>query len=164
MAYFLFYKEKNDAVSLKIGLQVQVNNGISQSFVDDHNNDQNHNDVVSSNKQQDMWVNENVIQVDGTNICNQGVIEEIIRITNADCSSANNNNANVNPRAQQTSWTVIDVDDDDPNTDDADLLMCALCLETKNSDRDRGLLIQMDNANAKIPIITILENSTVFPA
>ena len=76
------------------------NNGISQSLTDDHKDEQNHDDVVSSNNQQDMLVNENVIQVNGTNICNQGVLEENVRITNADCSS-DNNYANVNPRAQQ---------------------------------------------------------------
>ncbi len=83
-------------MSPEIGLQVQVNNRISQLLADDHNDERNQDDVVSSNDQQDMSVNENVIQVNGTNICNQGVLEEI---TNADCSS-DNNNANVNPRAQ----------------------------------------------------------------
>jgi hypothetical protein len=75
-------------------------------LTDDHNDEQNHNDMVSSNNQQDMSVNENVIQVNGINICNQGVLEENVRITNADCSSANNN-TNVNPRAQKTNQTVI---------------------------------------------------------
>ncbi len=93
--------------------------------------------MVSSNNQQDMLVNENVIQVNGTNICNQGVLEENVRITNADCSS-DNNNANVNPRAQQMNQTVIYVDGDDSNADDDNLLTCALCLETINSDRDIG--------------------------
>ncbi len=65
LVYFLFYIKKSDAVSPEIGLQVQVNDGISQSLMDDHNNEQNHNDVVSSNNQQDMLVNENVIQVNG---------------------------------------------------------------------------------------------------
>ena len=88
-------------MSPEIGLQVQVNNGISQSLADDHNNERNQDDVVSSNDQQDMSVNEHVIQVNGTNICNQSVLNENIRITNADCSS-DNNNANVNPRLQQT--------------------------------------------------------------
>jgi hypothetical protein len=106
LAYFLFYIKKSDAVLLEIGLQVQVNNGFSQSLADDHNNEQNHNDVVSSNNQQDMLVNENVIQVNGTNICNQGVFDENVRITNTDCSSANNN-ANVNLRAKQMNQTVI---------------------------------------------------------
>jgi hypothetical protein len=55
-------------VSPEIGLQVQVNDEISQSLTDDHNDEQNHNDVVSSNDQQDMSVNENVIQVNGTTI------------------------------------------------------------------------------------------------
>jgi hypothetical protein len=101
-------------------------------LADDHNDEQSHDDVVSSNNQQDMSVNVNVLQVNGTNICNQGVLEENIRITNADCSSANNN-ANVNPRVQK----IIYVDDDDSNADD-NLLTCTLCLETINSDRDRG--------------------------
>jgi hypothetical protein len=61
LVYFLFYIKKSDAVSPEIGLQVQVNNGISQLLMDDHNNERNHNDVVSSNDQQDMSVNENVI-------------------------------------------------------------------------------------------------------
>ena len=33
---------------------------------------------------------------------------------------------------------AIDVDDDYSNADDDDLFMCTLCLETINSDRDRG--------------------------
>jgi hypothetical protein len=57
-------------VSPEIGLIVQVNNGISQLLADDHNDIRNQDDVVSSNDQQDMSVNENVIQVNGTNICN----------------------------------------------------------------------------------------------
>ncbi len=117
-----------------IGLQVQVDNGISQSLADDHNDEQNQNDVVSSNDQQDMLVNENVIQVNGTNICNQGVPGENIRITNADRSS-DNNNANVNPREQQMNCTVIYVDDEESNADDD---MCALCLQAICSDADRG--------------------------
>jgi hypothetical protein len=123
-------------VSPEIGLQVQVNDGISQSLADDHNNEQNQDDVVSSNDRQDVgkW---NVIHVNGTNICNQGVLEENVRITNADCSSANNN-ANVNPRVQQTNQTVVYVDDANSNADDDKLLTCALCIETINSDRDRG--------------------------
>jgi hypothetical protein len=79
LVYFLFYIKKSYAVSPEIGLQVQVNNGISQPLADDHNDEQNHYDVVSSNNQQDMLVNETVIQVNGTNICNQGVLEENVR-------------------------------------------------------------------------------------
>jgi hypothetical protein len=86
-------------VSPEIGLQVQVNNGISQWLADDHNVEQNQDDVVSSNNRQDMSVNENVIQVNRTNICNQDVPKENVRITNADCSS-DNNNTKVNPRVQ----------------------------------------------------------------
>jgi hypothetical protein len=75
-----------------------------------------------------MLVNENFIQINGTNICNQGVPEENVRITDADCSS-DNNNANINPRVQQTNRTVINVDDDDSNADlsDEDEEICALC-------------------------------------
>ncbi len=58
LVYILFYIKKSDAVSPEIGLQVQVNNGISQSLTDDHNDTQNHDDVISSNNQQDMLVNE----------------------------------------------------------------------------------------------------------
>jgi hypothetical protein len=128
--------KKSDAVSLEIGLQVQVNDGISQLLADDHNDEQNQDDVVSSNDQWDMSVNENVIQVNGTNNCNQGVLEENVRITNADCSSDNNNEI-VNPRAQQMNQTVIYVNDDNSNADDDNLLTFALCLETINSGRDR---------------------------
>jgi hypothetical protein len=67
-------------VSQEIGLQVQVNNGISQLLTDDHYDEQKQDDVVSSNNQQDMLVNENVIQVNGTNICNQGVPKENVKI------------------------------------------------------------------------------------
>ncbi len=121
-------------MSPEIGLQVQVNNGISQSLTDDHNYEQNQDDVVSSNNQQDMLANENIIQVNGTNICNEGVPKENIRITNTDCSS-DNNNANVNLRAQQTNPAVINFDDDESNADDD---TCALCLQAIRSDADRG--------------------------
>jgi hypothetical protein len=144
LVYFLFYIKKSDAVSPEIGLQVQVNNGISQSLADDHNDEQNQDDLVSSNIQQDISVNENVIQVNGTNICNQGVLEENVRITNADCSS-DNNNANANPSAQQMNQTVIYVDDDDSNADDDNLLTCALCLETINSDRPHKMKKLLSN-------------------
>jgi hypothetical protein len=39
LVYFLLYIKKSDAVSPKIELQVQVNNGISQLLADDHNNE-----------------------------------------------------------------------------------------------------------------------------
>ena len=128
LVYNLFYIKKSEAVSPEIGLQVQVNNGISQSLMDDHNDEQNQDDVVSSNDQQDMLVNENVIQVNRTNICNQGVPKEDVRITNADCSS-DNNNANVNPRVQQMNRTVNNVDDDNSNADllDEDEEICPIC-------------------------------------
>jgi hypothetical protein len=134
LVYILFYIKTSDAVSPETGLQVQVNNGISQLLADDHNNEQNQDDVVSSNNQQDMSVNKNVIQVNGTNIYNQGVPKVNVRITNADCSY-DNNNRNVNPRAQQTNCTVINVDDDKSNADDE---TCALCLQAICSDADRG--------------------------
>ncbi len=121
-------------MSPEIGLQVQVNDGISQSLVDDHNDERNQDDVVSSNNQQDMLAHENVIQVNGTNICNQGFPKENIRITNAD-HSYDNNNANVNPRVQQTNRTVINVDDDESNADDD---TCTLCFQAIRSDADRG--------------------------
>ena len=123
-------------MSPEIGLQVQDNNGVSQLLVDAHDNEQHHSDLIT-NEQQDVSVREDINQVDGTNVCNQSVPKEINRITNVDQSSANNN-ANVNPRAQQTNQTVIYVDDDNSNADDDNLLTCALCLETINSDRDIG--------------------------
>jgi hypothetical protein len=55
LVYILFYIKKSDAVSPEIGLQVQVNDRISQLLTDDHNNEQNQDDVVSSNDQQDIW-------------------------------------------------------------------------------------------------------------
>jgi hypothetical protein len=112
-------------VSPEIELQFQVHNGISQSLADDHNDERIHDDVVNSNNQQDMWVNKMSFKSMEPTLCNQGVLEENVRITNADCSSANNN-ANVNPRAQQMNQTVIYVDDDNSNADDDNLLMCAL--------------------------------------
>jgi ubiquitin C-terminal hydrolase len=51
LVYILFYIKKSDAVSPEIGLQVQVNDGISQLLGDDHNDEQNQDDVVSSNNQ-----------------------------------------------------------------------------------------------------------------
>ncbi len=60
--------------------------------------------------------------------------QRYIRITNADCSS-DNNNSNLNPRVQQANRTVINVDDDKLNADDD---TCALCLQAICSDADRG--------------------------
>jgi hypothetical protein len=89
-----------------------------------------------------MLVNENVIQVNGTNICNQSVLEENVRITNADCSS-DNNNANVNPRAQQTKQTVICVDDDNSNTDllDEDEEIYPICQDRLGTELELGKMI-----------------------
>ncbi len=120
-------------MSPEIRLQVQDNDGVSQSLADAHDNEQHHGDLIT-NEQQDVSVREDINQVDGTNVCNQSVPKEINRITNADQSSANNN-ANVNPRVQQTNRTVINVDDDEPNADDD---TCGLCLQAICSDADRG--------------------------
>ncbi len=57
LVYILFYIKKSDAVSPEIGIQVQVNNGISQSLADDHSDEQNQDDVISRNNQQVMSVN-----------------------------------------------------------------------------------------------------------
>jgi hypothetical protein len=142
LVYILFYIKKSDDVSSEIGFQVQVNNGISQSLTDDHNGEQNQDVVVSSNNQQDMLVNENVIQVNGTNICNQGVCKENVRITNADCSF-DNNNANINPRAKQTNRTVINVDDDDSNADllDEDEEIFPICQDRLGTEIELGKMI-----------------------
>jgi hypothetical protein len=142
LVYIIFYIKKNDAVSPEIGLQVQVEDGISRSLMDDHNNEQNQDDVVSSNNQQDMLVNEIVIQVNRTNICNQGVTEEKVRITNAD-HSADNNNANVKPRVQQTNCTVINNDDDDSNADllDEDEEICPIFQDRRGTEIEVGKMI-----------------------
>ncbi len=120
-------------MSPEIRLQVQDNNGVSQSLVDAHDNEQNHGDLIT-NEQQDVSVREDINQVDGTSVHNQSFPKEINRITNVDQSSANNN-ANVNPRVQQTNRTVINVDDDESNADDD---TCTLCLQAIRSDADRG--------------------------
>jgi hypothetical protein len=111
-------------------------------LADDHNNEQNQDDVVSSNNQQDMSVNENAIQVNGTNICNQSVPKENIRITNTDCSSVNYN-ANINPGAQQTNCTLINVDDDDSNTDllDEGEEICPICQDRLGTEIELGKMI-----------------------
>jgi hypothetical protein len=143
LVYILFYIKKSYAVSpSEFGLQVQVNDGISQLHADDHNDEQNQDDVVNSNDQQDMLVNENAIQVNGTNICNQGVPEENVRITNADCSD-DNNNANVNHRVQQMNRTVINVDDDNSNADLSyeDEEICAICQERLGKEIELGKMI-----------------------
>ncbi len=136
------YIKKSDAVSPEIGLQVQVNDGISQLLTDDHNDEQNQDDVVSSNDQQDMLVNENVIQVNGTNISNQGVLEENVRITNVDHSS-DKNNANINPRVQQMNQTVIYVDDEDSNAglSDEDEEICPICQDRLGTEIELGKMI-----------------------
>ncbi len=120
-------------MSLEIGLQGQDNNGASRLLVDAHDNEQHHGDLIT-NEQQDMSVREDINQVNGTNVCNQSVPEEINRISNVDQSSANDN-ANVNPRVQQTNCSVINVDDVESNADDD---TCALCLQAIHSDADRG--------------------------
>jgi hypothetical protein len=51
-------------VSPEIGLQVQENNGVSQSHAENHDNEQNHGDLVI-NKRKDMSVREDINQVDG---------------------------------------------------------------------------------------------------
>jgi hypothetical protein len=142
LVYILFYIKKSDAVSPEIGLQVQLNVGISQLLTDDHKDEQNQDDVVSSKNQQDMLVNENVIQVNGTNICNQGVLEENIRITNADCS-CDNNNTNGNPRAQQMNQTVTYVDDNNSNADlsDEDDEICSICQDRLGTEIELGKMI-----------------------
>jgi hypothetical protein len=134
LAYFQFYIKRDPAVSPKIGLQVQDNNGVSQLLVDAHDDEQHHNDLITK-EQQDVSVHEDINQVDGTNVRNQSVPKEINRITNVDWSSANNNVKNVNPRVQQTNRTVINVDDDKSNADDD---TCALCFQAIHSDADRG--------------------------
>jgi hypothetical protein len=125
--------KRDPAVSLEIGLQVQDNDGVSQLLMDAHDNEQHQGDLIP-NEQQDVSVREDISQVDGANVCNQSVPKEIIRITNVDQSSANNN-ANVNPRVQPTNCTVINVDDGKSN---ADYDTCALCLQAICSDADRG--------------------------
>jgi hypothetical protein len=52
-------------VSPEIGLQVQENDGVSQSHVENHDDEQNHGDLVI-NEQQDMTVREDINQVNGT--------------------------------------------------------------------------------------------------
>ena len=51
-------------MSPEIGLQVQENNGVSQLHAKNHDNEQNHGDLVI-NEQQDMSVHEDINQVDG---------------------------------------------------------------------------------------------------
>jgi hypothetical protein len=65
-AYFLFFIRRDRAVSPEIGLQVQENDGVSQLHVENHEDDQNHGDLVT-NEQEDMSVHEDINQVgDGT--------------------------------------------------------------------------------------------------
>ncbi len=52
-------------MSPEIGLQLQENNGVSQLHAENHDNEQNHGDLVT-NEQQDMSVHEDINQVDGT--------------------------------------------------------------------------------------------------
>jgi hypothetical protein len=65
LAYFLFYIRRDPAVSPDIGLQVQENNEVSQLHAENHDDEQNHGDLVI-NEQQDMSVREDNNQVDGT--------------------------------------------------------------------------------------------------
>ncbi len=50
-------------MSLEIGLQVQENNGVSQAHAENHDDEQNHGNLVT-NEQQDMSVREDINQVD----------------------------------------------------------------------------------------------------
>ncbi len=52
-------------MSPMIGLQVQKNNGVSQLHAENHEDEQNHGDLVT-NEQQDMSVREDINQVNGT--------------------------------------------------------------------------------------------------
>jgi hypothetical protein len=97
-------------------------------------------------------VNENVIQVNGINICNQGVPKENNRITYADLSS-DNNNANVNPERNkqivQSSMLMM--------MNQMQIMTCALFAFKKyNLMQIEDMLIQMDNADACVTIITIV--------
>jgi hypothetical protein len=100
-----------------------------------------------------MSVREDIIQVNQTNVGNQSISKEINRITNVDQSSANN--AIVNPRPRQPSCTVIDIDDNS-SADDDNQLTCALCLQAITLMQVEDMLIQRENANACVAIITIV--------
>jgi hypothetical protein len=65
LAHFLFYIRRDPAVSPENGLQVQENDGVSQLHAENHDDEQNHGDLVT-NEQQDMSVREDINQVDGT--------------------------------------------------------------------------------------------------
>ncbi len=52
-------------MSPEIGLQVQENDGVSQLHAENHDDEQNHGDLVI-NEQQDMSVREDINQLDGT--------------------------------------------------------------------------------------------------
>jgi hypothetical protein len=65
LANFLIYIRRDPAVSSEVGLQVQENNGVSQSHAENHDNEQNHGDLVT-NQQQDMSLREDINQVNGT--------------------------------------------------------------------------------------------------
>jgi hypothetical protein len=76
------------------------------------------------------------------NICDQGVLEKNVRITNT-VHSSDNNNTNVNPRAQQTNQTVICIDDDDSNAylSDEDEEICPICQERLGTELELGKMI-----------------------
>jgi hypothetical protein len=65
LAYFLSYITRDPAVSRGIQLQVQENNGVSQSHAKNHEDERNHGDLVS-NELKDILVHEDINQVDGT--------------------------------------------------------------------------------------------------
>jgi hypothetical protein len=65
LAYLLFYIRRDPAVSPEIGLQVQENNGVSQLLAENHEDEQNHGDLIT-NEQQDMSVHEDIKQVNET--------------------------------------------------------------------------------------------------
>ncbi len=52
-------------MSPKIRLQVQEKNGVSQLHAENHDDEQNHGDLVT-NEHQDMSVHEDINQVNGT--------------------------------------------------------------------------------------------------
>ncbi len=52
-------------MSPEIGLQVQENNGVSQLLAENHEDEQNHGDLIT-NEQQDMSVHEDIKQVNET--------------------------------------------------------------------------------------------------
>jgi hypothetical protein len=138
-------------VSLEIGLQVQDNDGVSQLLADAHDDEQHHGDLIT-NEQQDMSVREDINQVDGTNVRNQSVPKEIIELPmliSHQPITMQTSTPECNKPIVKSSMLMM--------TNQMQMMTSVLfAFKQYALMQIENILIQMDNANACMTIITIV--------